>query len=188
MRAVLDTGAQDTFITISALEGGNWKSAKTKVSIGNFSQNPETGTNMNKRFQIEVQGLHNTTTLTIYPLGVEHMAGIIYQPPVPLSLQNKICKFNPLADPEAFSIAPSTLEFQLIIGNDMVNAIYGSIVHRFTSTFVIKNSIFGNIFSGPIPDNNGIRKTCLSIFTLQGKQATECVQVLSTEHDHHFEN
>lgn len=181
MRAVLDTGGQDSFVTSFVTAGNNWHSAPTDVNIGNLNENPKEGSCSIRRFKMTVSGVSTGPQIDIYPLEVDNMAGIIYQPPIPPGLLQGIRRHQPLADPQAFSLKPGTLEFQLILGNDIVNAIFQEVIHRYTATSVIKSTLFGNLFSGAIPEQSELtRKTCMSLFVPQGRQVSQCVQVLNT--------
>jgi hypothetical protein len=108
------------------------------------------------------------------------MAGSFLQSPMSDSLITNIQKFKPLADPDAIVRNKTELEFQMIIGNDMANAVYEGVVYKYTNQFVIKSTIFGNLFSGPIPYFSNSRKSVFSIFTVTGNITKQCTTVLST--------
>jgi len=114
-------------------------------------------------------GHKNDQPFVLYPLEVPHMAGSLIQPPMSESLIRSIKQHQPLADPDAMVIETSELHFQM----------YQGISYRYTSTFVLNNTVFGNVFSGPIPDFNIPRKTALSVFSVSGMVTSQCIRVLN---------
>ena len=175
MRAVIDTGAQDSFISKQAVKDGKWIKSPVNISVGSFSEKSADGDSVEHRLKISVKGHKNDQPFVLYPLEVPHMAGSLIQPPMSESLIRNIKQHQPLADPDAMVTETSELHFQIIIGNDMANAVYQDISYRYTSIFVLKNTVFGIVFSGPIPDFNIPRKTGLSVFSVSSMVTSQCI-------------
>ena len=137
-------------ISATILKNGDWERIPVNVNIGGFSTH---GVDVKNRVKVCIISNKNNKQYYLYPLEVEHLQGTVIQPALPGALVNHIKTFAPLADPKAVSTKVKELVFGIIIGNDFANAMIKGVLHSYSPTFVIKDSVFGSIISGPIPNS-----------------------------------
>ena len=167
-------------ISSEVVNKGLWKTYATSVNIGSFkTAENDDGEIATKKIKLRIRGMRNDKEHVLFPLEVPQLTGEICQPGLPQWIVNTVKSFQPLADPQALSTNSQTLPFQLIIGNNVANAVYKDVKYKFTPQFVIKDTVFGYVFSGPTPTHSPQHKKILSAFTLHSNRATQMIKVLN---------
>ncbi|MEO5355399.1 MAG: hypothetical protein H7835_19605 [Magnetococcus sp. XQGC-1] len=87
IRAIIDSGAQDSLISSTILNNGDWERTPVNINIGGFSTH---GVDVKNRVKVCIVSSKNNKEYYLYPLEVEYLQGTVIQPALPGALVNHI--------------------------------------------------------------------------------------------------